>query len=169
MVGEFGSRKTAVGRAIIRLHQPAIGKIRFRSQNIFNLTAALFVPFRRYIQLVFQYPFATLNPRKTVAAIIGKAQAVPHVSLSYLIGSAFPLMPAARYHTSFPAANANASASPARWPSTYSYRGEIPSAINLPSGCVFRTRRSQAVAKCVATLPTLLPKAPAHYAACPYN
>jgi peptide/nickel transport system ATP-binding protein len=72
LVGESGSGKTTVGRTILRLYQPTAGKIRFDGQDITNLREGELRPLRRRMQMVFQDPFASLNPRHSVGRIVGE-------------------------------------------------------------------------------------------------
>ena len=66
LVGESGSGKTTVGKTILRLLDPTSGEIRFADQDITRLSRKALRPFRRRMQLVFQDPFASLNPRLSV-------------------------------------------------------------------------------------------------------
>jgi oligopeptide/dipeptide ABC transporter ATP-binding protein len=70
LVGESGSGKTTVGRAVLRLTEPDGGTIHFRGQDITHLSRRALRPVRRHMQLVFQDPFASLNPRKSIEAIL---------------------------------------------------------------------------------------------------
>jgi peptide/nickel transport system ATP-binding protein/oligopeptide transport system ATP-binding protein len=73
LVGESGSGKTTIGRAIIRLVQPTAGTITYEDTVISKLSAAEFRPWRKKIQIIFQDPYNSLNPRLSVAEIIGEA------------------------------------------------------------------------------------------------
>jgi oligopeptide/dipeptide ABC transporter ATP-binding protein len=73
LVGESGSGKTTLGRAILGLYPPAAGRILFRGRDIAESDSETQRAFRRNLQMVFQNPFASLNPRMTVAQTIGEA------------------------------------------------------------------------------------------------
>ncbi len=66
LVGESGCGKTTVGRTLTKLTQHSIGKALFRGQDILPMSQAQFRPLRREIQMIFQDPFASLNPRLTI-------------------------------------------------------------------------------------------------------
>jgi peptide/nickel transport system ATP-binding protein len=70
LVGESGSGKSTLARCIVRLVQPEAGEIAFGHVNLRTLSRTAWKPFRRKIQMVFQDPFASLNPRRRVADII---------------------------------------------------------------------------------------------------
>jgi oligopeptide/dipeptide ABC transporter ATP-binding protein len=73
LVGESGCGKTTAGRTILKLYEPTGGKITFEGQDITNLTPKQMKPLRSQMQMIFQDPFASLNPRHTVGTIIGAA------------------------------------------------------------------------------------------------
>ena len=80
LVGESGSGKSTVGRCVMRLIEPDEGSIRIGDLSIRELSQSQFRPMRKRIQMVFQDPFASLNPRRTVGRIIAEgpiAQGVP--------------------------------------------------------------------------------------------
>jgi oligopeptide/dipeptide ABC transporter ATP-binding protein len=71
LVGESGCGKTTLSRAIMRLIDSTEGSIRFRGEDVTNAGRKKMQPLRRQMQMVFQDPFASLNPRKRVGQIIG--------------------------------------------------------------------------------------------------
>ena len=70
LVGESGCGKTTVGRIIMGLLSPDRGAIYYQGERIDQLQRARLLPYRKKMQMVFQNPYASLNPRKTVAAIL---------------------------------------------------------------------------------------------------
>ena len=73
LVGESGCGKTTAGRTILKLYEPTEGKITFEGQDITHLKPKQMKPLRSQMQMIFQDPFASLNPRHTVGTIIGAA------------------------------------------------------------------------------------------------
>jgi oligopeptide transport system ATP-binding protein len=72
LVGESGCGKTTLGRAILRLTDASSGQILFRGNDLANLSARDMRAHRRHLQVIFQDPYASLNPRMTVSQIIGE-------------------------------------------------------------------------------------------------
>ncbi|MEX1185837.1 MAG: oligopeptide/dipeptide ABC transporter ATP-binding protein [Gemmatimonadaceae bacterium] len=70
IVGESGCGKTTTGRSILRLIEPTSGEITFAGQNVADLKGGALRRMRREMQIIFQDPFSSLNPRMTVGAII---------------------------------------------------------------------------------------------------
>ncbi len=70
LVGESGSGKTTVGLTLMRLHQATSGEAIFEGRDILSMSAKEFMPWKRRIQIIFQNPYASLNPRFTVGSIL---------------------------------------------------------------------------------------------------
>lgn len=79
LVGESGCGKSTAGRSILRLLEPTGGQIEFNGQDIVKAKKKDLVKLRREMQMIFQDPFSSLNPRHTVGAIIGAPFAVQGV------------------------------------------------------------------------------------------
>ena len=70
VVGESGSGKTTVGLTLLRLHQATSGSALFEGRDLIAMPAREFMPYKRRIQIIFQNPYASLNPRFTVGQIL---------------------------------------------------------------------------------------------------
>ena len=70
VVGESGCGKSTMGRAILRLHEPTGGKVFFQDRDVLAMNAQEMKNLRREMQIIFQDPFASLNPRMTVSEAI---------------------------------------------------------------------------------------------------
>ena len=73
LVGESGCGKTTTGRMVMKLLEPSSGQIIFEGRDITKMSQGQMRPLRRDIQMIFQDPYSSLNPRKTVGSIIGAA------------------------------------------------------------------------------------------------
>ena len=72
LVGESGCGKTTVGRTILRLMEPTAGEVTFEGDNVFAMDSRTLRATRRRMQIVFQDPYSSLNPRMTVGSIVGE-------------------------------------------------------------------------------------------------
>jgi oligopeptide/dipeptide ABC transporter ATP-binding protein len=272
LVGESGSGKSTLGRLMLRLIEPTAGRIVFEGADITDLDQRRLRKLRRRMQLIFQDPFSSLDPRKTVARLIGESfiihglysraerrervaallervglsgdhlDRLPHefsggqrqrigiaralaveprlivadepvsaldvsvqaqiinlmaglqrefnlamlfishdlnvveyladrVIVMYL-GRVMEVAPAQSLYAGprHPYSKALLSASPQIDPQLRRDRvilkGDLPSALNPPSGCVFRTRCQHAIAQCAETIPVLREVGPGHRTAC---
>jgi oligopeptide transport system ATP-binding protein len=80
LVGESGCGKSTTGRAILQLYQPTAGDVFFEGENLTALKGEALRRMRRRMQMIFQDPYASLNPRMTVGDIIGEPLVVHNIS-----------------------------------------------------------------------------------------
>jgi peptide/nickel transport system ATP-binding protein len=73
IVGESGSGKTSLGRTLLRLYQPSEGQLLFDGADITHMPRHELKPLRRRMQMIFQDPQSSLNPRRTIGGILGNA------------------------------------------------------------------------------------------------
>jgi peptide/nickel transport system ATP-binding protein/oligopeptide transport system ATP-binding protein len=80
LVGESGCGKSTLGRVILRLEEPTEGEIYFKGENILNYGREELRQLRQSMQIIFQDPYSSLNPRQSVARIIGEGLVIHNVS-----------------------------------------------------------------------------------------
>ncbi|MEP0201450.1 MAG: dipeptide ABC transporter ATP-binding protein [Halioglobus sp.] len=82
LVGESGSGKSTLGRGILNLEEVTSGGVRFRGETIQNIGRSAMLPYRKQIQVIFQNPFSSMNPRLTVGEIIAEGMISLKMGLS---------------------------------------------------------------------------------------
>ena len=82
ILGSSGCGKTTIGRAILRLLRPSAGRIRVDGQDVTELSRAALRPMRRHVQMIFQDPYSSLDPRLTVQQAISEAFAIHRSGIS---------------------------------------------------------------------------------------
>ena len=82
LVGESGSGKSTIGKTILKLVGATSGEILFEGKEILSLSEKEFRPLRREIQMIFQDPFGSLNPRHTIFQIVGEALEIHFPAMS---------------------------------------------------------------------------------------
>src|SRR6185436_17850639 len=82
LVGESGCGKSTTGRCILRLIEPSSGEILFQGADVRQMSGETLRAMRRDMQIIFQDPYASLNPRLTVAAIVGEALQIHNLASS---------------------------------------------------------------------------------------
>ncbi|MEA3375960.1 MAG: dipeptide ABC transporter ATP-binding protein [Chloroflexota bacterium] len=80
LVGESGSGKTTVGRTMLRLYEPTAGEIIFEDRDLAKLSSSELRSTRQRMQIIFQDPYASLNPRMTVGGIVGEPLRVHRIA-----------------------------------------------------------------------------------------
>jgi oligopeptide transport system ATP-binding protein len=76
LVGESGSGKSTIGRCLVRLYNPTSGHIRLAGEDLVDATGSSLRSLRRRIQMIFQDPYASLDPRMSVGALIGEPMTI---------------------------------------------------------------------------------------------
>src|SRR6266700_1991929 len=242
LVGESGSGKSTIGRSVLKLIDPTAGEVWFEGADLAPLSSRAMRPYRRRLQIIFQDPYASLNPRRRVGDTLDEAMAThrlhpgaargkriaellslvglapehaqrfPHefsggqrqrigiaralavepqfivadepVSaldvVEYLcdrivvlyLGKVMEVAPAKELYRApkHPYTEALLEASPRPDPEARRGRrlleGDIPSPVDPPSGCVFRTRCPYALEACAEAVPALREVAPGRFKAC---
>src|SRR5206468_1955228 len=182
LVGESGSGKTTVGRTMLRLQEPTSGKMLFDGNDVFALDVTRLRALRRRMQIVFQDPYSSLNPRMTVDDTLrepleihglnGTVTALlDEVGLDAAFAKRYPHELSGGQRQRVGIARA-LSVEPQPNPHTPKRRivlpGDIPSPAHPPPGCPFHPRcphpkKSQ---RCRTEPPPLRPITPGHDAAC---
>ena len=80
LVGESGCGKSTVGRTILKLYEPTSGTIKFEGEDITNLSPSKMKPLRTQMQMIFQDPYSSLNPRHTIGSIIAASYEIQKIT-----------------------------------------------------------------------------------------
>src|SRR5258706_446291 len=165
LVGESGCGKSTTGRAILQLYKPTSGSVKFDGTELTTLPGEQMRRMRRRMQMIFQDPYASLNPRMTVGNIIGEPLEVHNLAKGRAkterVQELLKIVGLNPYFTN-------------RYPHEFSggqrkriiLTGDVPSPVNPPSGCRFHTRCWKAQAICSEVDPEFIEHAPRHWAAC---
>src|SRR6266850_301895 len=155
LVGESGCGKSTTGRAILQLYKPTAGEVKFDGVELTKLGGEQMRKMRRRMQMIFQDPYASLNPRMTVGNIIGEPLEVHNLAKGRAkterVQELLKIVELADRIDLYerplhPYSQALLSAVPIPDPAVETKRkriiltGDVPSPVNPPSGCRFHTR-----------------------------
>src|SRR5207302_978518 len=196
LVGESGCGKSTTGRAILQLYKPTAGEVKFDGVELTRLGGEDMRKMRRRMQMIFQDPYASLNPRMTVGNIIGEPLEVHNlargkektervqellrvVGLNPYFTNRYPHEFSGGQRQRIGIARALAVEpestvcdEPIPDPAVESKRkriiltGDVPSPVNPPAGCRFHTRCWKAQQICSEVDPEFIEHEPRHWAAC---
>src|SRR5919201_1386735 len=159
LVGESGCGKSTLGRVIVQLEPATSGKVFVQGQELTSLRGERLRRARQQMQMIFQDPYASLDPRMTVGDIVELAS-----SLEIYARPRHPYTKALLSSIPVPDPDLQAQRKPIL------LKGEIPSPVNPPSGCRFHTRCPIAQFPiCAEQDPALEDKAGGHLAACHFS
>src|SRR5207249_11975156 len=82
LVGESGSGKSTIGKTILKLVPATSGQVLFEGRDVVPMSEGEFRPLRREMQMIFQDPFGSLNPRHTIFQIVGEALEIHFPAMS---------------------------------------------------------------------------------------
>src|SRR5206468_3874272 len=179
LVGESGCGKTTLGRMILLLYKPTAGSVLINNQDLTKLKPGELRRMRRHMQMIFQDPYASLNPRMTIGSIIAEPLVIHGlaktrkdrndrvqelmrvVGLNPYYANRYPheFSGGQRQRIGIARALAVQPAVPIPDPSVEARRdrviltGDVPSPLHPPSGCVFHTRCPIAIEDCARILP----------------
>jgi peptide/nickel transport system ATP-binding protein len=80
LVGESGCGKSTAGRTILKLYEPTSGTIKFEGEDVSKLSSAAMKPYRTKMQMIFQDPYSSLNPRHTIGSIIAASYEIQKIT-----------------------------------------------------------------------------------------
>ena len=84
LVGESGSGKSTAARTLLRLETPTSGWVRFKGQNLANLSETELRSLRKEMQMIFQDPSSSINPRRTIGEVLSEPFAIHGLSLMHI-------------------------------------------------------------------------------------
>ena len=84
IVGPSGCGKTTAGRAVLQVYKPTAGDVLFEGQRLNDLSSKEMIPVRRKMQIIFQDPYGSLNPRMTAGDIVGEPLVIHKLSLIHI-------------------------------------------------------------------------------------